>query len=47
MGAMIDDITAKYDISTFFLIFTFVPIIIGIIALLLNPALKKLMHGVT
>lgn len=46
MGAMIDDITTKYDISTFFLIFTFVPIIIGIIALLLNPVLKKLMHGV-
>jgi POT family proton-dependent oligopeptide transporter len=47
MGAMIDDITTKYDISTFFMIFTFVPIIIGIIALLLNPVLKKLMHGVT
>ncbi|MCF6168263.1 peptide MFS transporter [Lutibacter sp.] len=46
MGSMIDDITARYDISTFFLIFTFVPIIIGIIALLLNPVLKKLMHGV-
>jgi len=46
MGAMIDDITATYDISTFFLIFTFVPIIIGVIALLLNPILKKLMHGV-
>ncbi len=46
MGEMIDDITNKYDISTFFLIFTFVPIIIGIIALLLNPVLKKLMHGV-
>ena len=46
MGAMIDDITAQYDISTFFLIFTFVPIIIGIIAILLNPVLKKLMHGV-
>ena len=46
MGAMIDDITAKYDISTFFLIFTFVPIVIGVIALLLNPVLKKLMHGV-
>ena len=46
MGSMIDEITAKYDISTFFLIFTFVPIIIGVIALLLNPVLKKLMHGV-
>ncbi len=46
MGAMIDDITANYDISTFFLIFTFVPMSIGVIALLLNPVLKKLMHGV-
>lgn len=46
LGGMIDTITATYDISTFFLIFTFVPIIIGIIALLLNPVLKKLMHGV-
>ena len=46
MGSMIDEITAKYDISTFFLIFTIVPIVIGIIALLLGPVLKKLMHGV-
>ncbi len=46
MGAMIDDITATYDISTFFLIFTFVPMIIGVIAFLMNPVLKKLMHGV-
>ena len=46
MGSMIDDITNNYDISTFFLIFTFVPIIIGIIALLLTPVLRKLMHGI-
>ncbi len=46
MGSMIDEITANYDISTFFLIFTFVPIGIGIFALLLSPLLKKLMHGV-
>ena len=46
MGAMIDVVTEKYDISTFFLIFTFVPVIIGLIALSLNPVLKKLMHGV-
>jgi len=46
MGAMIDDITATYDISTFFLIFTFVPMIIGVFAFLMNPVLKKLMHGV-
>ena len=46
MGEMIDHVTANYDISTFFLIFTFVPIIIGVIAISLNPVLKKLMHGV-
>lgn len=46
MGSMIDEITSNYNISTFFLIFTFVPIGIGIIALLLSPLLKKLMHGV-
>jgi POT family proton-dependent oligopeptide transporter len=46
MGGMIDQITNEYNISTFFLIFTFVPIVIGIIALLLSPVLKKLMHGV-
>jgi POT family proton-dependent oligopeptide transporter len=46
MGAMIDEITATYDISTFFLIFTFVPMVIGVFAFLMNPVLKKLMHGV-
>lgn len=46
LGAMIDDITNKYDISTFFLIFTAIPIVIAVIALLLHPVLKKLMHGV-
>ena len=46
MGSMIDEITANYNISTFFLIFTVVPIIIGFIALSLSPLLKKLMHGV-
>lgn len=46
LGQRIDEITAKYDISTFFLIFTFIPFVIGIIALLLNGTLKKLMHGI-
>ena len=46
LGQQIDTITAKYDISTFFLIFTFIPFVIGIIALLLGGTLKKLMHGI-
>jgi len=46
MGGLIDKITAAYSLSTFFLIFTLIPIGIGLLAMLLNPVLKKLMHGV-
>ncbi len=46
LGGMIDQITEKYDLSTFFLIFTFVPISMGIIAVFASPFVKKLMHGV-
>ena len=46
MGGMINEITAKYSLSTFFLIFTLVPIGIALLAMLLHPLLKKLMHGV-
>lgn len=46
LGQQIDHITEQYNISTFFLIFTVIPFIIGIIALLLSNTLKKLMHGI-
>ncbi len=46
MGGMIDKITEQYSLSTFFLLFTIIPVVIGIISILLNPLLKKLMHGV-
>ena len=46
MGGMIDKISEEYSLSTFFLIFTLVPIGVGVLAMLLNPVLKKLMHGV-
>lgn len=46
MGGMIDKITEEYSLSTFFLIFTIVPIVFALIAVILNPILKKLMHGV-
>lgn len=45
-GGMIDEITAQYSLSTFFLIFTIVPIAAGVLVMLLNPLLKRLMHGV-
>lgn len=45
-GSYIDDITTKYSISVFFLIFTVIPIVAGIIMLGLNNMLKKKMHGI-
>ncbi|QXP73534.1 peptide MFS transporter [Tenacibaculum sp. AHE15PA] len=46
MGGMIDKITTAYDMSTFFLIFTIVPVLAGFILMSLTPLVKKLMHGV-
>jgi POT family proton-dependent oligopeptide transporter len=46
IGGDIEKITQEYSLSTFYLIFTIVPILIGIISLLLHPLLKKLMHGI-
>lgn len=45
-GGMIDEIIEKYNMSTFFMIFTLIPVGAGVIILLLNRLLKKLMHGV-
>ena len=46
MGGMIDKISSEYSMGTFFLIFTLIPIAVGVISMLLNPVLKKLMHGI-
>ncbi len=46
MGGMIDKISTEYSLSTFFLIFTLIPIGVGILSILLNPLLKRLMHGI-
>lgn len=46
LGGQVENITKEYDLSTFFLIFTIVPAIAGLIVIFLNPVLKKLMHGV-
>jgi len=46
VGGEIENITNQYSLSTFFLIFTIVPIVAGLAVISLNPVLKKLMHGV-
>ncbi|MFG6686261.1 peptide MFS transporter [Mariniflexile sp. HNIBRBA6329] len=46
VGGDIEKITDEYGLSFFFLIFTLIPIGLGLISLILHPLLKKLMHGV-
>ncbi len=46
VGGQIENITEQYSLSTFFLIFTVVPTVAGLLILALNPVLKRLMHGV-
>lgn len=46
VGGMIEVIQEEYSMSTFFLIFTFIPALAGLIIILINPFIKKLMGGV-
>lgn len=45
-GSYIDSISEKYGLSTFFLIFTIIPIAAALIMLMLNPMMKRKMHGI-
>jgi proton-dependent oligopeptide transporter, POT family len=45
-GSFIDQITKSYSLSVFFLMFTAIPAVAGVIILLLNKWIKGLMHGV-
>ena len=45
-GSYIDPIVEEYGMTTFFLIFTLVPIGAGIIMIILNKTLLKMMHGI-
>ncbi len=46
MGSLIDYITTAYSISFFFMIFTVVPMVAGLILLVLNKWLVSKMHGI-
>ncbi|HEY5370080.1 MAG TPA: hypothetical protein VIJ75_13950 [Hanamia sp.] len=45
-GSLIDSITQQYSISIFFMIFTILPILAGLIMFGLNKTLIKKMHGI-
>jgi len=46
LGGDIEKISQESGLSYFFLIFTIVPIVLGLISFALHPVLKKLMHGI-
>ena len=46
VGGYIDVIVEQYSMTYFFLIFTIVPALAGVILILINPLMKKLMHGI-
>ena len=46
VGSYIDPIIEEYSISAFFLIFTFIPIVAGLIIMSLNGFMNRRMHGI-
>lgn len=45
-GGYIDPISEKYGLTVFFLIYTLIPILSGLIIWGLTPKIKKMMHGI-
>lgn len=45
-GSYIDQISEEYGLSTFFLIFTVIPIVAALILVVINPIMKRMMHGI-
>ncbi len=45
-GSFIDKISQEYRLSTFFMIYFFIPVAAGVILILLTPFIKKKMHGI-
>jgi POT family proton-dependent oligopeptide transporter len=45
-GSYIDPIVEEYGMTTFFMIFTIIPVVAGMIMWMLNNTLLKMMHGI-
>lgn len=46
LGGQIENIKEEYSLSHFFFLFTLIPAAAAVMVMLVNPLLKKLMHGV-
>ena len=45
-GSYIDDISSQIGLVGFFLIFTAIPIVIGLVLIAMGGWIKKMMHGI-
>lgn len=45
-GSYIDPISEKYGLTFFFMIYTLIPVLSGVIIWVLTPKIKKMMHGI-
>jgi len=46
LGGLVGKFSEEYSLSTFFMLFAIIPAIAGVVVILMNKLLKKLMHGV-
>ncbi len=45
-GSFIDPISEKYGLTFFFMIYTVIPVLSGVIIWIITPKIKKMMHGI-
>ncbi|HUH26284.1 MAG TPA: peptide MFS transporter [Flavobacterium sp.] len=46
LGGQVETIQQEYSLSHFFFLFTAIPAAAGVLVMVLNPVIKKLMHGI-
>lgn len=46
LGGQVETIQENYSLSHFFFLFTIIPAAAGVLVILLNPVIKRLMHGI-
>ena len=46
LGGQVETIQKEYSLSHFFFLFTAIPLAAGLLVIILNPLIKKLMHGI-
>ncbi|HLW62643.1 MAG TPA: hypothetical protein VKY33_04500, partial [Flavobacterium sp.] len=46
LGGLVGKFSEEYSLSSFFILFAIIPAVAGVVVILMNKLLKKLMHGI-